>query len=464
MTSDKATSQVEGMEDFVKLYQQATDLYQRAEDGLEPLKPYLESIEDMTSINDLAQEATERVLNGQVLPFTVGVSPSTEDTSRNEISLGMPGTILAEHHYQDPATKEAHLAVFKEMPMEMLEQLDYDQATAQKIVDDTLAFDSLLVPYLKSAEASSDVTNQIHKKTADQVAAFSSTLALDQVINELVGQEVAQVNVSNPDYFDNLDQLVNDQEFGKLKSWLLLQEVFRHSSYLTEDLRQTQNKWVAYRNGGAVSSKEDVALSQAMGLYSESWSVDYAQQFLDPQVKEEVTQMIENMVDVYKERLADNDWLSQSTKEKAIEKLDKLNYFVGGPEDVSDLIEWLKVDDQLSYFDNIKQLEATTIYYQFSQFNQPVDKDRFKALSYEVNAYYHPQYNAIYFPAAILTAPFYDSQQSAAANYGGIGVIIAHEITHAFDNNGSLFDENGNINNWWTEDFQPAPPSHGSTL
>lgn len=167
--------------------------------------------------------------------------------------------------------------------------------------------------------------------------------------------------------------------------------------------------------------------------------------------KSDVTNMIDHIIDVYRSRLRQNDWLSDQTKAEAINKLEKMHYYIGYPDKVSDLTKSFDVDEQKTYFENLANVTRVQVKYNFDNYNKPVDKSIWSMASYDVNAYYTPVENAIYFPAGILQAPFYSQKQSVASNYGGIGTVIGHEITHAFDNNGAQFDEAGDMKDWWTK-------------
>lgn len=157
------------------------------------------------------------------------------------------------------------------------------------------------------------------------------------------------------------------------------------------------------------------------------------------------------MIDVYKERLAKNDWLTPETREKAIVKLNVIKPYIGYPEELPARYKDKVVDESASLFENALAFARVEIKHSWSKWNQPVDYKEWGMPAHMVNAYYNPQKNLIVFPAAILQAPFYDLHQSSSANYGGIGAVIAHEISHAFDTNGASFDENGSLKDWWTE-------------
>jgi len=165
---------------------------------------------------------------------------------------------------------------------------------------------------------------------------------------------------------------------------------------------------------------------------------------------------VATMIDVYKSRLQTADWLAPETREKAITKLNVITPHIGYPEKLPETYNKKIIDENLSLVENAQKLVEISIAHSWSKWNQPVDRSEWHMPAHMVNAYYDPQQNQIVFPAAILQAPFYDLHQSSSANYGGIGAVIAHEISHAFDTNGASFDENGSLKNWWTEEDYAA--------
>jgi putative endopeptidase len=163
---------------------------------------------------------------------------------------------------------------------------------------------------------------------------------------------------------------------------------------------------------------------------------------------------VQTMIEVYKKRLESADWLAAETREKAIVKLNVITPHIGYPEKLPETYAKKIIDENLSLVENAQNLAKISIAHAWSKWNQPVDTTEWGMPAHMVNAYYNPQQNKIVFPAAILQAPFYSLEQSSSANYGGIGAVIAHEISHAFDTNGASFDEHGSLKNWWTdEDF-----------
>jgi len=176
----------------------------------------------------------------------------------------------------------------------------------------------------------------------------------------------------------------------------------------------------------------------------------YVDEKFPPEAKQKAEEMIDNIIASYQDRIEKLDWMSDSTKLKAIEKLDKFTVKIGYPDEFEDYSK-LKVNKENGYYENMVAVSNWAYKKNLSEINEPVDKTKWGMSPQTVNAYFNPMFNEIVFPAAILQPPFYDYKADAAVNYGGIGAVIGHEISHAFDDSGARFDSDGNLNNWWTD-------------
>ena len=338
------------------------------------------------------------------------------------------------------------------MTKKLLQKVGYDEEQADNLIDETIQFDSLLVPNVKSAEESADYSKMYNPQSLAEFAAHTNQLDLAKVISELIGTQPEKVIVTEPKYLAALDQILKDH-FAIFKSWLIVNEVLGQAGLLTDELRTISGEYSRALSG----SKKPVnhrkfAFYLTRGIFSQVVGDYYGRKYFGETAKADVTHMVKQMVDVYKQRLAHNEWLGETTKQKAITKLNHLGIQVGYPDQIPDLYNHLMVDPRESLLENVNQLGVVANQELFSRWNQPVDRLRWEMSAATVNAYYHPFKNIIVFPAAILQAPFYSLKQTSSENYGGIGAVIAHEISHAFDNNGALFDEYGNLNNWWTNE------------
>ena len=449
----KETSDITGMSEFITFYKAASDYKQREKDGLEPLKPYLKEIEDIKDLNDLASKSASLTDKGIPLPFGYDVGTNAENTSQKQIQLTPPSILLPDVSiYKDEASKKQYLTPIETATQKALEMLGYSEKNSKRIVKEALEFDEIIAKYSLSNEEMSESKNLVHPKTAEEINAYSGSFKLYDVIKGIMGRDLETINVPNTKYFENYSKIVNQDNFSKIKSWILVQEAMAASNSLTEDYRLNfASISMAIMGTQKPISKEDTVYEMSVNLFSDVMSVYYGRKYFGEEAKTDVTGMIDKIKNVYRGRLQQNDWLTEGTRNKAIEKLDKMKVFVGYQEDVDPGTKELHLDPNKSFFELSEDIAQFGKRYTIDHFDDPIDKNKWSGSAFDINAYYNPESNSINFPAGILQAPFYDKNQSTEKNYGGIGVVIGHEITHAFDSNGADYDENGDMHNWWTK-------------
>ena len=449
----KESSDITGMSEFITFYKAASDYKQREKDGLEPLKPYLKEIEDIKDLNDLANKSASLTDNGIPIPFGYDVGTNAENTSQKQIQLTPPSILLPDVSiYKDESSKKQYLTPIETATQKALEMLGYSEKNSKRIVKEALEFDEIIAKYSLSNEEMSESKNLVHPKTAEEINAYSGSFKLYDVIKGIMGRDLETINVPNTKYFENYSKVVNQDNFSKIKSWMLVQEAMAASNSLTEDYRLNfQSISMAIMGTQKPISKEDTVYEMSVNLFSDVMSVYYGRKYFGEEAKTDVTGMIDKIKNVYRGRLQQNDWLTEDTRNKAIEKLDKMKVFVGYQEDVDPGTKELHLDPNKSFFELSEDIAQFGKRYTIDHFDDPIDKNKWSGSAFDINAYYNPESNSINFPAGILQAPFYDKNQSTEKNYGGIGVVIGHEITHAFDSNGADYDENGDMHNWWTK-------------
>lgn len=449
----KETSDITGMSEFITFYKAASDYKQREKDGLEPLKPYLKEIEDIKDLNDLASKSASLTDKGIPLPFGYDVGTNAENTSQKQIQLSPPSILLPDVSiYKDEASKKQYLTPMATATQKALEMLGYSEKNSKRIVKEALEFDEIIAKYSLSNEEMSERKSLVHPKTAEEINAYSGSFKLYDVIKGIMGRDLETINVPNTKYFENYSKIVNQDNFSKIKSWILVQEAMAASNSLTEDYRLNfQSISMAIMGTQKPVSKEDTVYEMSVHLFSDVMSVYYGRKYFGEEAKTDVTGMIDKIKNVYRGRLQQNNWLTEGTRNKAIEKLDKMKVFVGYQEDVDPGTKELHLDPNKSFFELSEDIAQFGKRYTIDHFDDPIDKNKWSGSAFDINAYYNPESNSINFPAGILQAPFYDKNQSTEKNYGGIGVVIGHEITHAFDSNGADYDENGDMHNWWTK-------------
>lgn len=441
--------------EMIKLYRLAKKFDWRKKVGPQPLKRMLASVENLNSYEDYQSQWKNWILAGMPSPISFDIDADMKNATVYALFASSPSLILPDKSYYEAEKKAQHdqlLQLWSSMVEALMDKLGYSKEEAKKIIDDAIKFDALLAPNVKSAEEAADYSKMYNPQTVAELAGATDQLDIVAIIKQLVGEEPEKVIVTEPEYFKALNKILQDN-FELFKNWALIRVIRENASYLDDEMREINGRYGRALSGSKKPvSQRKFAFYLARDMFSQVAGDYYGKKYFGPQAKADVHHMVEQMIKVYKGRLTNNQWLSKDTRDKAILKLDKLGIQVGYPDKIPALYDQFKVDEEESLIANLNQLTVTANKELFSRWNKPVDRMRWEMSAATVNAYYHPFKNIIVFPAAILQAPFYSLKQSSSQNYGGIGAVIAHEISHAFDNNGSLFDEFGNLNNWWTDE------------
>lgn len=456
ITGELATPN-KAMEQFVTFFAIASNFEQRESEGAAPILPYLQEIEAIQSVEDLKAYAVPMHQIGMPFPFVYEVDADLKNSEVNTLYLSEPSLVGVPKDYkQQQEVYDNLLTIYKASRVRMLELLGYGKALATELVDQALAFDALLDPYTLTREELSDVDNSYFPHTMDEVSNYSKQFDFKQISTDLLGESADNLVVTNEKYFENIDQLVTEENLPLVKAWMLVSFAQNQSKFLTDEYRLAEE---VYSNAliGVTESyfKEDAAYQLAVTLFGEPIGIYYGQTYFGEEAKTEVETMTQNIIAAYKDRLSQNTWLSESTKQAAIRKLETMKVMIGYPDYESTPFEdgIIVAGDHL--FDTMMRISELSQYYNFASLHEPVDKESWAMGAHEVNAYYSPSSNSIVFPAAFLQTPNYSPEQTISENYGAIGATIGHEITHAFDPSGAKFDEYGNLKDWWTpEDFK----------
>lgn len=442
----------------MKMHALAIDFDSRKEAGIKPLVPYIKPIQQLNMMNDLSKQLDEWIKNTLPVPFTIDVEPDWKDTAKNAVFMYAPDLILPDKTYYDKDRKDSPklLKTWAEMSQKLLELVGFDSANAKQIVSEALEFDKSLVPHVMTSEELADYPKQYNSRTMKEVKAYSQSFDLAALISNLVDDEPEKVIVTQPKFFEAFDQIVNDTTFKNLKSWMLTKTINQLAPYLSEDIRQIADMFHREIAGTKQSlSQPKFAYSVIDDTFKYVIGDYYGRKYFGEEAKQNATEMIKEMIGIYKHRLEHNDWLSDKTRAKAILKLDKIAIKVGYPDKIKPVYQKLHVTeakDGGTLLSNYVEIKSVMLADNFEQYHKAVDRSEWDMPSQLVNACYDPSRNDITFPAAILEKPFYDLHQPRSKNFGGIGCVMGHEISHAFDNNGAHFDEYGNMVNWWTKD------------
>ncbi|CAJ1193330.1 Neutral endopeptidase [Companilactobacillus paralimentarius] len=415
----------------------------------------IDRIKALKSLADLNKNMAELDKDNFPLPLSIFVEADMKDTAKNVAYIGATDLFLPDKSYYEADNQfgQRLLAKYLDVATRLLQKLGYNPDDAKTTIQKAATFDKTLVPIVKSSEEWAEYTKIYNPYDFADFTKKSESLDLQNFVTGEINDHPEKVIVVEPRFLDNVDKLINDASFENIKAWMIVRYVMGNAEMVSEEFRQIYGEFRLARSGAKeLPSRVKFAYHLTSKMFDEVVGVYYGRKYFGEKAKADVTKMIQQMIAIYKQRLSDNDWLSESTKKQAIVKLDKIVLKVGYPDKIEDIYRKLTVDESATLYDNMIRLNRILTQDNLAEYTRPVDRTKWLMPGHMVNACYDSSRNDITFPAAILQAPFYSLKQTSSENYGGIGATIAHEISHAFDNNGAQFDEYGNMHDWWTKE------------
>ena len=453
--SGEKKTDVPGMEDAIRLYRKVLDQKRRDEDGIKPLLPLLSKIHGLKSIDEFNANLSKLFLEGAAMPFVCAVTDDMGDATKHCAMVMGPSTILPDTslYAEGNPSKAQMLQLYSMMATAILSFSPLSKEEQAKVLQDTLAFDALIATKVKSQLEWADYVKCHNPTPTEDVAKDMAPLDIKSFLSDLFGKDAPDtLVVYDPKAIKEFRELFNEETFPLFVSWCYLNTLLQQSKYLSIPMAETSGMFRRALMGVAKDPVlEKQAYQTASSVYDQSVGVYYGREYFGEEAKKDVVNLVHRIIDTYKLRVKKNSFLNENTKEKAILKLSTIEVKMGYPDEVAERCAKLKLTDEESYFEASRKIAASRIQENIDKLTKPVDRSEWLMPGHMVNACYNPTCNDITFPAAILQKPFYSIHQSIEENLGGIGAVIGHEISHAFDNNGAKFDEKGNLNNWWTE-------------
>lgn len=440
----------------VALYQKVLDTERRNREGIAPVLPILEKLQSIKTPADLNANAKELLLCGVNLPVQMSVEADMQDAEKNSFIVLGPDIILPDTAYyaeDNPAGKQL-LTVYADMTARILAYTPLTEAEQKQYLEDTLAFDALVAKKVKSQLEWSEYTKNHNPMSTDEVASYTAPFDIKALLGAIYGEAAPDtLIVYDPKAVKEMNGYFSEENFEKYIHWAYVNALLSATPYLSEELASLGRTYGRILMGvQSDPALEKTAYNTASRMYSEPVGIYYGRTYFGEEAKKDVVDLVKKIIETYKLRIRKNGFLAESTKEQAIKKLSTIVIKMGYPDAVKPIYAMLTFDENDSLFAVMRRLSAIRAEYAFEKLQKPVDRTEWLMPGHMVNACYNPSSNDITFPAAILQKPFYSLQQSVSENLGGIGAVIGHEISHAFDNNGAHFDEHGNLRNWWTED------------
>ncbi len=454
----------------VYLFQSIMDTVSRDEAGITPVLSYVEKIAAIENIDDLQSYLTEMQSKGSSDFFGFYVSGSPDDSNKNVPYLGASGLGLPDKDYylKDDADSKEKRQKYVEHITRMLQYLGDTEEEAAAQAERILAFETKLSEQRMDRVDRRDARKRNNPRSVEQLQSMVPQINWVKYFEGIGVKEIDTIIITELAYTESLNEIFAENQVEDWKTFLRWSTFNSAAGMLSMEIEKANWDFYAKTMSGAEKQKplDERALTTVNGVLGEALGKLYVDEKFPPEAKETAEEMIAKVVEAYDTRIKALPWMTEDTKEKALEKLHKINIKIGYPDewkDYSDL-EVKSVDDGGNYFNNRMAASQWNYNETLEKLSEPVDKTEWYMPPQIVNAYYNPTFNEIVFPAAILQPPFYDYKADPAVNFGGIGAVIGHEISHGFDDSGARFDAEGNLKNWWTEEDLTAFEKLGTGL
>jgi putative endopeptidase len=442
----------------VNVYRTYMDTVSRNKLGITPIKPLLAKINAIKNIDDLNKLIIEMEPQGGIGFYGVGIGPDAKNSNKNVVNIGLGSLGLPDRDYyvsEDKDSKEKREKYVIHVA-KMMAFIGENPTEAKQNAEKVLALEiSMAKPRLDRVERR-DRRKTYNPMTVADLQKITPSINWNKFLSEVGITKVDTLIVSQPKYLAALETVFKENKVADWKAYLRWTLLNKSSDVLTTDLEYANWEFYSKTLQGAIKQRprEERALQVVNGTVGEALGKLYVEKKFPAEAKAKAKAMIENVFLAFENRINKLPWMTPATRKGAIEKLKKSKVKIGYPDKWKDYskLEIKSLANGGTYFENMKAVSRWGFAENLADLQKPVDKTRWGMSPQTVNAYFNPTYNEIVFPAAILQPPFYDYKADEAVNYGGIGAVIGHEISHGFDDSGSRYNADGNLVNWWTDD------------
>ena len=437
------------------LYKLAMDSVRRNADGVKPAMGIIQQMEKAKKKEELFDIQLQLAPYGDSEFYRAGIGADEKNASQNILQVSQGGlTLRMKDYYLDTDAETTKIReAYKNHIVKMFQLFGFSKGQAQKKMKNILRLETELAKVSRSRTELRDPQRNYNKTTLQEFAAQYPHVELERVMNAqgIDSKYCQELIVGQPEFFAGADQLIATMTVAEYRDYMEWGQIMSAAGYLSDEVEA-----VNFEFFGTVMSgrKEDHPLwrratTQLESQMGQALGKIYAQKYFPESSKKRMVELVKNLQIALGERIAAQDWMSDSTKVNALLKLNTFYVKVGYPDKWIDMTK-LVIDPSKSYYENIQQCRKFWNDYEIEHSaGKPVDRDDWYMYPQTVNAYYNPTTNEICFPAGILQIPFFDPTADDAFNYGAIGVVIGHEMTHGFDDQGRQFDKDGNMHDWW---------------
>ena len=445
------------------LYRMALDSTTRNALGAEPIKPYIAQIQAIRTKDDLARVLGELNLYGEGGFFGSGVEADLTNSDMQVLYLGQGGLGMGDRDYYLLESNAALKEGYKNFLLKVLNLSGV--ANAADIVAKDMAVEDAMAKIFWTKEQNRNMAAIYNPMSTKEICKKWPELRFDKVCAVVGIEPQDKVIVEQPSYFDGLNNLFKKTDIETLKAYLLCQFINGQTSALSDDFYTASWEFFSHQMAGTQEQQPrwKRAMSVPNGILGEAVGQMYVERYFPASSKEKMITLVENLRTALGQHIDMLEWMSDATKAKAQEKLAAFTVKIGYPDKWKDY-STLDINPDNTYYENLRNASAWYVKDNLSKLGKPTDRTEWGMTPQTVNAYYNPTTNEICFPAAILQKPFFDPDADDPVNYGGIGVVIGHEMSHGFDDQGSMFDAQGNMVNWWTAEDKAKFDALGDKL
>lgn len=436
------------------LYRLAMDSVKLNADGYKPIEKDLQKVQAINNVADYQKLAAEFGKKGvNIGTFEVYVDADLTDAGNNLVQIYQGGLGLGNKDYylNNDEQSVKILDAYKAYVVRCFELVGYEKDAAEAKMNNIIALETEIAKGSYNRTELRDVPNNFHKMSYEQLKAEYPAIMWDELFAGLGYPEFKEISVGQPSQLKAVENILKTASIESIKDYAAYGVISGAANYLSDDFRVNQFELSKVLSGATEDKPRwkravgavDGTLGMAVGKL-------YVEKYFPESSKQRMIQLVKNLQVALGERIDALDWMSDTTKAMAHEKLDNILIKIGYPDTWRDFSK-LQISDTLSYYENM--CNASEFYIQDMidrKVNKPTDKNEWLMTPQTINAYYNPTTNEICFPAGILQPPFFNAEADDAANYGAIGVVIGHEMSHGFDDQGCQFDKDGNMKNWWT--------------
>lgn len=436
------------------IYRLGMDMDRRNKEGATPILPIVERIQNLSRDNlDETFAWLHRGAGGGFFGFGVGADP--DDADMNILHVSECGLMLDDRDYylEKNERNDEILKAYKDYVLKIMQLTGYSPEDAFRVWESVIEIETEIARHKKTREERRNPLLSYNKMSLEDFIQKYDAIDWKSVF-EGAGLELPEgLNVISPAFIEFINSYIPSLELQKIKDYLVFTAIAEATGTLSEDYQKADFELY----GRVMSGREEMKplWKRVMGIpnsmFGEAVGQLYVEKYFPAESKTYMLNLVENLRNALKTHISNLDWMSEETKEKALIKLSDLKVKIGYPDKWKDYSE-ITIDPKKSFHANVLAASEWFIQDGYSKLGKPVDKDEWFMTPQTVNAYYHPTMNEICFPAAILQSPYFDKDAPEASNYGAIGVVIGHEMTHGFDDQGRRFDAAGNLNDWWTKE------------